>query len=151
MYIWKHDKHWDFAFTVQVYACTCGTYIHVHRVVATVGGAGRGRPALTISARHNNKKNDFRPAQYFFIFLFFLVPGTMFHNRGSIIAQYTCYIHWKWPCQALNPRRGIAPGPPPPPPPGHWRCASLASLTPLAIIIHNYFPMYKNVPSQNIH
>ena len=22
------------------------------------------------------------------------------------------YIHWKWPCQALNPRRGIAPGPP---------------------------------------
>ena len=24
--------------------------------------------------------------------------------------------------------------------PGHWRCASLASLTPLAIIIHNYVP-----------
>ena len=24
--------------------------------------------------------------------------------------------------------------------PGRWRCASLASLTPLAIIIHNYFP-----------
>ena len=24
--------------------------------------------------------------------------------------------------------------------PSRWRCASLASLTPLAIIIHNYFP-----------
>ena len=38
------------------------------RVVATVGGAGWGRPALTISARHNPKKNDFRPAQFFFFF-----------------------------------------------------------------------------------
>ena len=37
-------------------------------VVATVGGAGRGSPALTISARHNPKKNDFRPAQFFFFF-----------------------------------------------------------------------------------
>ena len=35
-----------------------------------VGGAGRGRPPLTISARHNNNKNDFRPA-HFFIFYFF--------------------------------------------------------------------------------
>ena len=46
------------------------------RVVAMVGGAGRGRPPLTISARHKKKK----------------VSGTMFHNRGSIIAQYM-YIH----------------------------------------------------------
>ena len=52
------------------------------RVVATVGGAGRGRPPLKISARH--------------FFFFFLVPGTMFHNRGSIIAQYTCYIQYNW-------------------------------------------------------
>ena len=62
------------------------------RVVATVGGAGRGRPALTISARHNPKKKKFRPALNMFFF-FFLVPGTMFHNRGSIIAQYTYVIY----------------------------------------------------------
>ena len=92
--------------------------------------ARRRRPPLTISA----------PAPYFFFFFFFAffcvcfffffffccvcacvcvcvrvrvcVPGTMFHNRASIIAQYICYIHWKWPCQALNPCRGIARGPP---------------------------------------
>ena len=46
------------------------------RVVATVGSAGRGRPPLTISARH-----------------FFLVTGTMFHTQGSIIAQYTCICY----------------------------------------------------------
>ena len=42
------------------------------RVVATVGGTGRGRPALTISARHNPKNNDFRPAlkKNFFFFFF---------------------------------------------------------------------------------
>ena len=37
---------------------------------------------IMISARHN-----------FFFFFFFLVPGTMFHNRGSIIAQYTYVIY----------------------------------------------------------
>ena len=26
------------------------------------------------------------------IFCYFFVPGTMFHNRGSIIAQYTCCV-----------------------------------------------------------
>ena len=37
--------------------------------------AGRGRPPLTISARHNNNKNNFRPCvQFFFFFFFFLVP-----------------------------------------------------------------------------
>ena len=39
----------------------------------------------------------------------FFVPGTIFHNRGSIIAQCTSYIHWKLPCHALS---CIAPGPP---------------------------------------
>ena len=55
--------------------------IIIIRVVATVGGAGRGRPPLTIFARHN-----------FFQFFFF-VPGTMFHNWGSIIGTiYVIYI-----------------------------------------------------------
>ena len=66
----------------------------INRVVATVGGAGRGRPALTISARHNYKKKWFPPStKKFFFFFFFLVPGTMFHNQGSIIAQYTYVIY----------------------------------------------------------
>ena len=43
------------------------------RVLATVGGAGRGRPPLTISAQHKKKKKK--------IIYFFLVPGTMFHNQ----------------------------------------------------------------------
>ena len=104
------------------------------RVVATVGGAGRGRPALTISARHNPKKNDFRPAQFFFYF--FLVPGTMFHNRGSIIAQYTYMLYTlKMTLSGSESPPGHCPWTP-----GRWRCASLASLTPLAIILHNYFP-----------
>ena len=51
------------------------------RVVATVGGAGPGPPTT----------HDLRPALIFFFF--FLVPGTMFHNRGSIIAQYTYVIY----------------------------------------------------------
>ena len=47
-----------------------------------MGGAGRGRPALTIPARHfKNKKKKKN-------------------------------MHWKWPFKALNPRRGIALGPP---------------------------------------
>ena len=101
------------------------------RVVATVGGAGRGRPALTISARHKNKKNDFRP----------FVPGTMFHNRGSIIAQYNYGIFFLILLKMTLSLSGSE-SPPGHCPwtPGRWRCASLASLTPLAIIIHNYFP-----------
>ena len=62
------------------------------------GGRRRAGPPST---------HDFRPAQpqkkwfppgtkniyIFFFFFFFLVPGTMFHNRGSIIAQYTYVIY----------------------------------------------------------
>ena len=70
---------------------------------SSYGGRRRAGPPTT---------HDFRPAIFLFFLFFFLVPGTMFHNRGSIIAQCTCVIHWKWPCQALNSRRGIAPGPP---------------------------------------
>ena len=70
--------------------CTYRVWLSlVARVVATVGGAGRGRPALTISARHNQKKKRFPPGTK----KNFLVPGTMFHNRGSIIAQYTYVIY----------------------------------------------------------
>ena len=43
------------------------------RVVATVGGAGRGRP----------------PCTHIFFFWCVCVPDTIFHYRGSIIAQYT--------------------------------------------------------------
>ena len=64
------------------------------------------------------------------------MPGTTFHNRGSIIAQYTYVIYIeKWPCQALKSLPGHCPWTP-----SRWRCASLASRTPLGIIIHNYFP-----------
>ena len=62
------------------------------RVVATVGGTGRGRPPLTISARHPKKKYIYIYISSSF-FSFFLVPGTMFHNRGSIIAHYTYVIY----------------------------------------------------------
>ena len=41
------------------------------RVVATVGGAGRGRPPLTISARHKKKKKNSARHNFFFFFLFF--------------------------------------------------------------------------------
>ena len=47
------------------------------------GGRRRAGPPTT---------HDLRPALIFFFF-FFLVPGTMFHNRGSIIAQYTYVIY----------------------------------------------------------
>ena len=49
----------------------------VFRVVATVGGAGRGRPPLTISARHQKKKKKIPPGtkekkkRFFFFFFFF--------------------------------------------------------------------------------
>ena len=52
----------------------------INRVLATVGGAGRGRPPLAISAQ----------PFFFFIYFFFYC---LFHNRGSIIAQYTCVIY----------------------------------------------------------
>ena len=98
----------------------CFHFFIVHHQGCSYGGRRRAGPPTT---------HDFRPT--------LKVPGTIFHNRGSIIAQYTyVYIHWKGPCQALNPRWGMhclwTPG--------HWRCASFASLTPLAIIIHNYIP-----------
>ena len=101
------------------------------RVVAMVGGAGQGRPPLTISARHRRRKNYLQ----FFFFFFFAVPGTMFHNRGSIIAQYTYVIYIENDLVRLWIPAGALPVDP-----SRWRCASLASLTPLAIIIHNYFP-----------
>ena len=73
----------------------CGKFIFQQndtiRVVATVGGAAHHlrfppgtKKRKKISARHNF---------FFFFFFFFLVPGTMFHNRGSIIAQYTYGIY----------------------------------------------------------
>ena len=52
-------------------------YVPLGRVVATVGGAAH--------------PSRFPPGTNFFFF--FLVPGTMFHNRGSIIAQYTYVIY----------------------------------------------------------
>ena len=66
-------------------------------------GRGRAGPPTTY---------DFRLAQFFFFFFFFfLVPGTMFHNRGSIIAQYTLKMtlsgseslpgHCPWTTQSL--------------------------------------------------
>ena len=56
------------------------------------GGRRRAGPPITHDFRPAQpKKKDFRLAQ-FFVFLFCLVPGTMFHNRGSIIAQYVIYI-----------------------------------------------------------
>ena len=59
----------------------------------------------------------------------------MFHNRGSIIAQYTYVIYIENDLVRLWIPAGHCPWTP-----SRWRCASLASLTPLAIIIHNYFP-----------
>ena len=41
----------------------CHLVMPMTRVVATVGGAGRGRPALTISARHNPKTISARHKQ----------------------------------------------------------------------------------------
>ena len=67
------------------------------------GGAGRGRPPLTISGQHQKKKKKK------------LVPCTMFHNWGSIITQYTCVIYIEndlvrlWiPAGALPPVVGAA-------------------------------------------
>ena len=48
---------------------------------SSYGGRRRAGPPTT---------HDFRPAHFFFGVC---VPGTMFHNRGSIIAQYTCVIY----------------------------------------------------------
>ena len=45
-----------------------------YRVLATPGGAGRGRPPLTISARHKQKTKKKSARHYFFFFFFFLVP-----------------------------------------------------------------------------
>ena len=61
---------------IQGYECAYWTegsefLSSVGRVVATVGGAWRGRPALTISARHNQKKKRFPPGTKFFFFFFF--------------------------------------------------------------------------------
>ena len=54
--------------------------------------------------------------------------------------------HWKWPCQALNLCWGIAPGPP-----VIGAALRLLVLTPLAIIIHNYFPPLRLGWLQRVH
>ena len=64
-----------------------------HNQGCSYGGRRQAGPPTTYDFRpapKKKKKKDFRPAQLFF----FLVPSTtcMFHNRGSIIAQYVIYI-----------------------------------------------------------
>ena len=91
-----------------LYICVAATQgkqgiVAIIRVVATVGGAGRAAHHLRFPP--GTKKIKMISARHNFFFFFFLVPGTMFHNWGSIIAQ-------QWPCQALNPCQGIARGPP---------------------------------------
>ena len=44
-------------------------------------------------AAHHSRFLPGTKKRRFFFFFFFLVPGTMFHNRGSIIAQYTYVIY----------------------------------------------------------
>ena len=62
---------------------------HFFRVVA-IGKRRRAGPPTTYDFRPAQKQNKwFLPGTIFFFF--FLVPETMFHNRGSIIAQYMLY------------------------------------------------------------
>ena len=72
--------------------------MHVQSLVITCGqgcsygGRRRAGPSSThdfLPGTTKKKKKRFPPGTQFF----FLVPGTMFHNRGSIIAQYTYVIY----------------------------------------------------------
>ena len=60
-------------------------HIFIHEYYETQGCSYGGRRRAGPPTTH-----DFRPALIFFLFF---VPGTMFHNRGSIIAQYTYVIY----------------------------------------------------------
>ena len=64
--------------------------MYAYQQGCSYGGRRRAGPPSTRDFRPSqsmNHKNDFRPAQFFYLFKHFLiVPGTMFHNRNAIIS-----------------------------------------------------------------
>ena len=68
------------------------SYLHPIQGCSYSGRRRAGPPSTHDFRPAQPKKKRFPPGTIFFFF-FFLVPGTMFHNRGSIIAQYTYVIY----------------------------------------------------------